>query len=142
MRKRQGFTLLELLMVVVIIGILAATAMPQFIKAKEKSEAAKALSYVGAVRSSEIRYSAQDPNNEFSVDPTTLDITVTEPIGWRNPAFQVSAPSGGNPPTGYVTLERAGGQYDGDTLGIQLGSGTVCGTFLVYDSLLPACVED
>ena len=142
MTQRRGFTLLELLMVVVIIGILAATAMPQFIKAKEKSEAAKALSYTGAVRSSEIRYSAQDADNNFSTDPLLLDITVQVPMGWRNATFQVSPPSLGNPPTGYVTVDRDGGQFDGQSLGVQLGTGTVCGTFLVYDGLLPGCVED
>jgi prepilin-type N-terminal cleavage/methylation domain-containing protein len=146
MTQRRGFTLLELLMVVVIIGILAATAMPQFIKAKEKSEAAKALSYTGAIRSSEIRYAAQDADNNYTtdLDPSTtgLDITVQVPIGWRNPTAQVSPPLGGNPPTGYVTVDRDGGQFDGQSLGVRLGTGTVCGMFTVYDASLPGCVED
>ncbi len=142
MQVRRGFTLLELMMVVIIIGILAAIAMPNFIKAAEKARASGALSYAGAVRSAEKRYSAQDQNNEYAIDPRLLDISIDVPTGWRTPNFSVSAPSGGNPPIGFVTLERNGGQFDGQTLGVQLGTGTVCGTFTVYDPGLPACVQD
>ena len=39
MKKRQGFTLVEIMIVVAIIGLLAAIAIPSFIKARADSQA-------------------------------------------------------------------------------------------------------
>jgi prepilin-type N-terminal cleavage/methylation domain-containing protein len=38
MMKRKGFTLVEIMIVVAIIGLLAAIAIPNFIKARERAE--------------------------------------------------------------------------------------------------------
>ena len=47
--NKQAFTLVELLVVVLIIGILAAVALPQYNKAVEKSRAAQAISLVKTI---------------------------------------------------------------------------------------------
>jgi prepilin-type N-terminal cleavage/methylation domain-containing protein len=55
-RKEGGFTLLELLVVIMIVGILSALGFSQFVKMIEKSRVGEAKSILGHIRTSERAY--------------------------------------------------------------------------------------
>ena len=70
--KKHGFTLVELAVVVVIIGVLAAFAVPRFLAAVERSKAAEAFNYLSAVQSAQERYHARQ--GTYAAMVTDLDI--------------------------------------------------------------------
>lgn len=54
--NKKGFTLLELLVVVIIIGVLASMALPQYTATIEKARSGEAVINVGAIRVALDRY--------------------------------------------------------------------------------------
>lgn len=54
--RQRGFTLLEVLIVVIIIGILAGIALPQYFSTLEKARSGEAAANVGVIRAAADRY--------------------------------------------------------------------------------------
>ena len=58
-RKQEGFTLIELMIVVAIIGILAAIAIPNFLTYQLKSRQSEAKVNLNAIKTSQIAFQAE-----------------------------------------------------------------------------------
>ena len=78
MQNKKGFTLLELLVVVLIIGILAGIALPQYNKAVEKAKVTEALLNIKTIEGSMQRYILKNGfTDRFIVLEELLDIDLS-----------------------------------------------------------------
>ena len=80
LKGQQGFTLIELMIVVAIIGILAAIAIPNFIAYQAKSKQSEAKVSLGAIFTSAVAYQAESQN------PQSYAPNVISQIGWQPPS--------------------------------------------------------
>jgi prepilin-type N-terminal cleavage/methylation domain-containing protein len=89
-RNSKGFTLIELIIVIVIVGILALVAIPRYFANVEKARKAEALSSMRAIREAIMGYYAAN-----NAQPTTNSFPITVTIDGEN-VMVVERPSSSN----------------------------------------------
>jgi type II secretion system protein G len=122
---KRAFTLIEILIVVVILGILAAIVIPQFTSASQDAQNSSVQSQLQTVRGQIELYSIQNPSGAYPTFPAGAggwdDMTGASdaPVGWDNrPRFLQSAPRNAmrNNATGVLSGTAVPGDASGDGL--------------------------
>jgi prepilin-type N-terminal cleavage/methylation domain-containing protein len=105
--NRKGFTLVEVLIVVIIIGILASIGVPQFSDSIEKAKGGEARAGLGHLQTGEKIYFAE--KETYTTDLSNLDINLTQTY-WT---FTIVTPTSS---TFTATATRKGGTRSGQTI--------------------------
>ena len=136
MRNQKGFTLIELIMVTIILGILAAVAIPRYMTTVEKAEAGAEDAVIGSIKAGLETYAVEQlmDNGRRSWPTNPWDALETKPAGYDANDSDDADTDGEwtyNSTTKKITHQRndnsrVGWQYDeGTQTGDNAGVGTL-----------------
>ena len=102
---RKGFSLVELSVVVIIIGVLAAFGVPRLLQSVERSKASESFKYLASVRAAQERFQARQ--GTYASDLTQLDMEQSAPT-YFSVGTAAAGSSGSLEDSWTLTLTRAG----------------------------------
>lgn len=119
MKTPRGFTLIEVLIVVVIIGVLASLVIPRYFGQNERGYVTEAASNLSALRQAEVAYSLEN-SAAYTATTSALDVTISS----TKFSYAVTTASS------LLTATRVGGSaaYSGTTITLGIDTGTWGGT--------------
>lgn len=101
--RRHGFTLIEIMVVVVILGILAATIIPQFIGTTQEAKTSAAKAHIAEIESALERFNVH--MDRYPSTDEGLKLLVEAPPGdnpkWRGPYVKQLRPDPWGAPYQY-----------------------------------------
>jgi len=119
-RTRRGFTLVEIMIVVAIIAMLAAIAVPNFLRARKRAQATRMMEDLRLIDSAIDQYAVEkgkkkndsvtwDDIRRYIKDGTQLYSTGTSAIGipYTGGTYQVDVPPSTPPGTGAALSDVA-----------------------------------
>jgi type IV pilus assembly protein PilA len=119
-----GFTVIELLMVVVIIGVLAGIGIPSMLNQTSKARHAEAKTYIGALNRSQQTFYLE--NRHFTANPGELDVGV--PSSTNSYTYSITNLDGqapGDPQDGSYKVAIVNWAIPQDTAGVRAYLGVV-----------------
>ncbi|MEG1160145.1 MAG: prepilin-type N-terminal cleavage/methylation domain-containing protein [Acidaminococcaceae bacterium] len=110
LHSKKGFTLIELVVVIAILGILAGIAIPRFMDATASARGSKIVADMRTIDSAVMIYNAKTGK----MPTATTDLTTAPATGTANPTTYKLLAAWPVPPTGTATVQG----YDGKELTI------------------------